>query len=176
MIGLISMLVKMWNSICRFFSLSKNWLLYGVMWALIPFGLLYLCKWIIGYKVDFLELVPDVLLIVAAISVNLVGCIADSSAKTKGKAFIRGVSWSVMGLCWVIYLCLFSDFTAPDILTRIVEQGHPEALRWGTRIALFIIVVLGCIFKSAEYRSQKSANASDGIVENCADNPTPSTK
>lgn len=161
------MLGKVWRNICLFFSLSKNWLTYGVFWTLMPFGWLYICKWIIGYETSLLKITPDVFLIVAAISVNLVGSIADSSSQPKGMDIIRGFSCVVIALCWGIYLCLFTDFTAKSIFKNVMVTGHIKELHIGIRIALIILTILGCVFKSMEYLA--SCNKQKDVHSNPAE-------
>lgn len=150
---------------CSLWIKIRNWLLYGVLWSFIPIFFLVICKVIIGYNVSMSDLMPDYLLIVFAVSVNLLGNTVDckESIEEDKRKNIAGFSRFSMAICACFYLAFFSEFVSRDIIAIFGSQERPLMYLFaGITAILIVLAISGIVLKRREEKTKGEVSSNLG--------------
>ena len=103
-----------------FIKLSR-WILFGVIFSILPFTLVVLCNWGINHKIYELEYLLDLLLITFAIATNALSLITDDGKQIHpGMKMICGaLSIISMLLCISMYFYFFEYYL---VTNKMLEQ------------------------------------------------------
>lgn len=116
----------------------KNWLLYGLFWTMAPILAVVIPKIIVGYSIDVSQIIPDYILVVFAVSTNLMSCRVEFPTPVSQKPIrilveVAGViAFSAMFLLTVVYLSFYNAFKSEEIIATFLSSG--------TRFTVFCIV------------------------------------
>lgn len=115
-----------------------NWMTFGVMFSIMPFGYDVLVNEIIGHSVKLSEILPDYVLIIFSLSGNLLSIVCNSQSRFS--FVLRAILSYLVTFSLVLYVNLASK---PIML--IESLNHIEALFAVTTITIGCVVLLGII-------------------------------
>ncbi len=161
------------NKLQKFIRGAKNvgkWVQYGLFWTMLPLIAVVVPPWIIGYPINLTEIIPDYILMVFAVSVNLMSNKADFPTEIVEKhgiayacvfatAIVGFVSMAVLGS---IYFGFCSPFVSEDFITEFLSSGIK--FTWICRISVFFLIadaVLGVFLKILEVHYHVSGDGAD---------------
>lgn len=97
-----------------------RWLIFGILLVVIPPMFTVWFKVIIGYKVNIIEYIPDLMLAVLSVSCNVISSCVDSSKRID--YLLRWILSILLGLislaCWGLFFC-YSFYTTRRYTTKV---------------------------------------------------------
>lgn len=158
---------------------TKNWGMYSLFWTIAPILVIVIPSWFAGIDLDIPEILPDYILVVFAVSVNLMSCRAEfpsqisKNRRSAGAvALLAGlVAFGGMFLLGILYLSFYNVFQSEEIIKKLTSSGTPfMVLCIGTSVFLLVDAELGIALKMFEDAaatnicpSESTANTSKGV-------------
>lgn len=154
---------------------TKNWVLYGIFWACAPYWAMRVCQKIVGYKISLPDIASDYILLIFAVSVNLLSNKTDfsdvfSKSTNLGIRFIKAVAsiFAIGGMIFfgTVYLSLYTGFASAEILEMLAspDSGLRSVLYIAT-VCLVIDGLLGAILKMVEHYNNRNNTANDSAEQ-----------
>lgn len=140
--------IYQWFKKTRICKKVRQWLLYGVAFSFVPYGLVQLTNFLVGYPVSIIDTFPDYLLITFAVAGNALGVVEDTDKKIKDNTRIRfqHISWFTLIVTIALYFALFNDSFATSRVSALIEKYSIGlvTVKMGIDI-LLLINILGVI-------------------------------
>lgn len=137
-----------------------RWLKYGVVLSFAPLVLVWLLSTIIGYDINIMDAIPDILLIGFAVAVNALCYETDDEKnmkKYKRKIF-QNISRFIMVVCLVLYFGLFNGEILGAEIRQQLETRKQIVFFVGVGVFISVLVnaLLGVLI---EIDSSKNAGS-----------------
>ena len=137
-----------------------RWLKYGVVLSFAPLALVWLLSTIIGYEIDILDAVPDILLIGFAVAVNALCYETDDEKKMddRKRKIFQNISRLTMVVCLVLYFGLFNGEILGAEIKKQLETRKQIVFFVGVGVFISVLVnaLLGVLI---EFDSSKSTGS-----------------
>lgn len=157
---------------------TKNWGMYSLFWTIAPILVIVIPSWFADIELDISEILPDYILVVFAVSVNLMSCKVEFPSEISQKRRSAGIvalcagvfAFLGMFLLGILYLSFYNVFQSDEIIEKLTSSGTPfMVLCIGTSAFLLVDAGLGIALKIFEdvaatkvCSSKGNASASNG--------------